>query len=410
MKSESRYPADPAGERARPRLPADPWAVARRLAHLPGLIFLDSALPRPGAISRVAAAPKEVLEGESEADWERLRAALNRRTGQPGMAAGWVEYEGPFRLGIYERVLTFHHDTLLWQDEGGLAEELAGEAPTVDEPIRFEPHLAAADYEAMVRRAQEYIAAGDIYQVNLAHRFGGCWSGRGDAALAFYGRLRALSPAPYAALICWEDRIVASSSPELFLQIHGREVVTRPIKGTRARGGDMAADAAAARELAESAKERAELVMITDLERNDLGQVCDYGTVETRELLKLERYAQVHHLVSTVAGRLRTGVDAIDVLRACFPGGSITGAPKKRAREIIAELEPGSRGIYTGAIGYLGFDGRSAFNIAIRTAVLERNGQAHFHSGAGIVADSHPRREWEETLWKAAGLLQAGSA
>ena len=148
--------------------------------------------------------------------------------------------------------------------------------------------------------------------------------------------------------------------------------------------------------------------MITDLERNDLGQVCEYGSVEARELLKLERFAQVHHMVSTVTGRLREGVDHLDALRACFPGGSVTGAPKKRAREIIAELEPGRRGVYTGAIGCMGFDGRSTFNIAIRTAVLERDGRAHFHAGAGIVADSDPRREWEETLWKASGILRAG--
>jgi anthranilate/para-aminobenzoate synthase component I len=149
--------------------------------------------------------------------------------------------------------------------------------------------------------------------------------------------------------------------------------------------------------------------MITDLERNDLGQVCEYGSVHARELLALERYAQVHHMVSTVAGRLRVGVDHIEALRACFPGGSITGAPKKRAREIIAELEPVKRGVYTGAIGWLGYDGNSAFNIAIRTAVLERDGRAHFHAGAGIVADSVPEREWEETQWKAAGILRAGA-
>ena len=217
------------------------------------------------------------------------------------------------------------------------------------------------------------------------------------------------SPAPYAGLLCVEDRVIACSSPELFLQMEGREAVTRPIKGTRPRGGDAAGDAAAARELWDSAKERAELVMITDLERNDLGRVCEYGSVEVRELLKLERYAQVHHLVSTVAGRLRADAGHIDALRACFPGGSVTGAPKMRAREIIAELEPVSRGVYTGAMGYLGYDGHSAFNIPIRTAVLEADGRAHFHAGAGIVADSQPRKEWEETLWKAAGLLRAAA-
>lgn len=384
-----------------------PWEVARRLAHLPGLVFLDSALERPGAVSKVAACPEAVIEGESAADWERLRAALATRAGGAGMAAGYVEYEGRFRFGLYERVLTFFHDTGQWLETGGLEEMMAEPAAGGNERIGFRPEMARADYEAMVRRAQEYISSGDIYQANLAHRFSGVWNGRIEEALRYYARLRECSPAPYAGLICTEERVIASSSPELFLRIEGREVVTRPIKGTRARAGDAAADERAARELEGSAKERAELVMITDLERNDLGQVCEYGGVEVRELLKLERYAQVHHLVSTVAGRLRADVDHVAALRACFPGGSVTGAPKKRAREIIAELEPGKRGAYTGAMGYFGYDGRSAFNIAIRTAVLGRDGRAHFHAGAGIVADSDPGKEWEETLWKAAGLLRA---
>jgi anthranilate/para-aminobenzoate synthase component I len=385
----------------------DPWEVARRLAHLPGLVFLDSALARAGAVSRIAACPEEVIEGETAPEWERLRAAVARRAGRTGMAAGYVEYEGRFRFGLYPWVLTFFHDEGRWEDEGHLAGLMAAPAEVNDEAIDFQPEMARTGYEAMVRRALDYIASGDIYQVNLAHRFSGPWSGAPAQALGFYARLRECSPAPYAGLLCAEDRVIACSSPELFLQMAGRVAVTRPIKGTRPRGGDAEADAAAARELGSSAKERAELVMITDLERNDLGQVCEYGSVEVRELLRLERYAQVHHLVSTVAGRLRADAGHIDALRACFPGGSVTGAPKKRAREIIAQLEPVSRGVYTGAMGYLGYDGRSAFNIAIRTAVLEADGRAHFHTGAGIVADSQPQAEWEETLWKAAGLLRA---
>ena len=384
-----------------------PWEVARRLAHLPGLVFLDSSLSRPGAVSRIAACPEEIIEGDEPEDWARLRYALKRRAGQPGMAAGYVEYEGRFRFGLYERVLTYFHDDAHWLDEGGLAAMMADVDRTDDMPISFRPEMERTVYESIVRRAQEYIASGDIYQVNLAHRFSGVWSGGMGQALGFYDRLREFSPAPCAALVCAEDRVIASSSPELFLQMGGRDIVTRPIKGTRARSGDAAADAAAARELEASSKERAELVMITDLERNDLGQVCEYGTVEVRALLKLEPYAQVHHLVSTVAGRLRNDVDHIAALQACFPGGSVTGAPKKRAREIIAELEPARRGVYTGAIGCVRFDGHSTFNIAIRTAVLERSGKARFHVGAGIVADSDPRKEWEETLWKAAGLLRA---
>ena len=404
LKSESRWKLAGIPEKT------SPWEAARRLAHLPGLVFLDSALARKGAVSAIAACPEEIIEGETPRDWERLRAAVRLREGSPGMAAGYVEYGGRFRFGLYGRVLTFLHDEARWMDEGGLEKLMAEPAPMNDEAISFRPEMAGQDYEAMVLRAQEYIAAGDIYQVNLAHRFSAAWSGKIEQALGFYARLRACSPAPYAALMCTGDRVIASSSPELFLQIEGRDALTRPIKGTRARGSDAAADAAAARGLEASAKERAELVMITDLERNDLGQVCDYGSVEARELLKLERYAQVHHLVSTVAGRLRAGIDHIDALRACFPGGSITGAPKKRAREIIAELEPAERGLYTGTIGCMRYDGRSTFNIAIRTAVFEAGGEAYFHAGAGIVADSQPRKEWEETLWKAAGLLRAAQA
>jgi anthranilate/para-aminobenzoate synthase component I len=391
-----------------------PWEAARRLAHLPDLVFLDSALPREGAVSHIAASPEQIIEGETPADWARLRQAIQSRAGTPGFAAGYVEYDGRFRFGIYPNVLTYLHDDRRWLDGGTLRALMRDPAPLHEHPIDFHPTLTAPEYESMVRRAQEYIAAGDIYQVNLAHRFTARWSGAPAQALGFYANLRECSPAPYAALLCTPRRVIASSSPELFLQMHGRDIVTRPIKGTRSRApGDPAADTAAARELGASAKERAELVMITDLERNDLGQVCDYGAVEVRELLVLERFAQVHHMVSTVAGRLRPGVDHIEALRACFPGGSITGAPKKRAREIIAEIEPPghagrhSRGLYTGAIGFFGFDGRSTFNIAIRTAILEADGLAHFHAGAGIVADSVPRREWEETLWKAAGILRA---
>jgi len=387
-----------------------PWEAARRLAHLPELLFLDSALAREGAISKIAACPEEIITGETAQDWKRLTEAVASRAGGPGMAAGYVEYEGRFRFCLYGRVLTYFHDEGRWLDEGALGKMMGDASGMGGEGIFFQAEMMAQEYEGMVRRAQEYIASGDIYQVNLAHRFSGRWSGKVEQALGFYGRLRMCSPAPYGALICTAGPVIASSSPELFLQMAGREVVTRPIKGTRARGANAAADAAAALELEKSAKERAELVMITDLERNDLGQVCDYGSVEVRELLKREGYAQVHHLVSTVAGRLREDVDHIGALRACFPGGSITGAPKKRAREIIEELEPGKRGVYTGTLGYVGYDGRSAFNIAIRTAVLERDGLAHFHAGAGIVADSEARKEWEETLWKAAGLLQAGTA
>ena len=255
----------------------------------------------------------------------------------------------------------------------------------------------------MVDRARGYIAAGDVYQVCLAHPF---VAHTQVAAWDFYEALRRCSPAPHAAFIDSGPLQIASASPECFLRISGRRVVTRPIKGTRPRKSDPLGDRRSAEELISSPKEIAELVMITDLERNDLGQVCEFGSVTVSELLRLETYEQVFHLVSTVEGRLRPDISHVQALRACFPGGSISGAPKRRALEIIRELEPFPRGIYTGAIGYFGFNGESQFSIAIRTAVFE-NGRAQFHAGAGIVADSIPEREWQETLDKASGILQA---
>jgi aminodeoxychorismate synthase component I len=391
-----------------------PLEAAERCRHLPGLVFFDSALETGGAISIVAANPAEIVSGKSDRDWLLLRGKIADRQreegpdhGMPhGFAAGEVDYDGAFRFGFYDDLLVFRHADASWHSSGGLAGQLclaAEPAPSAG-PLRFEPQLSREYYCRMILRAKEYIAAGDIYQVNLSQKFAAPW--RGDP-FQFYRALRLCSPAPYAAYLESGGRAVLSSSPESFLQMDGRRIRTRPIKGTRPRRTDATADEQSARDLVTSQKEIAELVMITDLERNDLGQVCEYGSVRVTELLKLERYEQVFHLVSTVEGRLRNGVDHVSALRACFPGGSITGAPKKRAMEIIAELEPAARGLYTGAIGWFGFNGGSRFNIAIRTVVVE-NGQAHFHAGAGIVAESDPEAEYEETLHKARGILLAG--
>jgi len=279
------------------------------------------------------------------------------------------------------------------------------EATSPTSPIDFQPRLSAAAFCRMVSQAQEYIAAGDVYQVNLCHRFTAPSS---TDPFSFHAALRDASPAPFAAYVDIGGRQVASASPECFLTMSGSAIRTRPIKGTRPRRLDPTADEKSAYDLITSAKEIAELIMITDLERSDLGQVCEFGTVHVPELLKLERFAQVFHLVSTVEGRLRPNVDHPAALRACFPGGSITGAPKKRAREIIAELEPEPRGLYTGALGWFGFNGESRFSIAIRTVIFEQ-GDAHFHVGAGIVADSVPEKEWQETLDKASGILRAAT-
>jgi len=256
-------------------------------------------------------------------------------------------------------------------------------------------------YLATVRRVLEYIAAGDVFQVNLSQRFT-AWGQ--PEPLDLYSRLKAKSPAPFAAFLRWKDLAVVSASPEWFYQSRGDLLVTRPIKGTRPRGQNPAADARLAAELRGSPKDRAELTMIVDLERNDLGRICRYGSVVVRDPMTVESFAQVHHLVATVEGKLRPEVGPIDVIRAVFPGGSITGAPKIRAMEIIDELEPSRRSLYTGAIGYLSRGGTSAFNIAIRTILVEGD-RASFQVGGAIVADSDPEAEYEETLAKGRGLL-----
>ncbi len=253
-----------------------------------------------------------------------------------------------------------------------------------------------------MRRVLEYIAAGDVFQVNLSQRF--VARGRPDP-LDLYLRLKAKSPAPFAAYLGWDDLAVLSASPEWFYQTRGDLLVTRPIKGTRPRGRDAEEDAGLAGELRASPKDRAELTMIVDLERNDLGRICRYGTVRVIDPLTVESFAQVHHLVATVEGRVRSGAGPIDVVRAVFPGGSITGAPKIRSMEIIDELEPARRSLYTGAIGYFSRGGTSAFNIAIRTMLVEGE-RVSFQVGGGIVADSDPEAEYRETLHKARGLRE----
>jgi len=263
-------------------------------------------------------------------------------------------------------------------------------------------------YEAAVARVIELIGAGDAFQVNLSQRFGASLAD-GDDALALFRRLAVISPVPFAALIDLGDAQVVSASPELFLRVIGRTVETKPIKGTRPRGVDPRWDAQWAAELLASGKDRAENVMIVDLLRNDLSRVCEDGSVQVPRLCALESYANVHHLVSTVTGTLRPGADALDLLRASFPGGSITGAPKVRAMEIIAELEPTVRGPYCGALGYLGFDGDMDLAIAIRTAVV-RDGRLYFHAGGGITAESDPAMEYEETIAKVRPFAAAAAS
>ena len=254
-------------------------------------------------------------------------------------------------------------------------------------------------YERAVARVIGYIHAGDIFQANLSQRFE-TELGDGDTPYALYLRLRAASPAPFASFFNFGAGVIVSSSPERFLSCREGIVETKPIKGTRPRGATPEDDARLAAELLASEKDRAENVMIVDLLRNDISRVCTDSSVEVEKLCELESFANVHHLVSTVRGRLRQGMTSADLLAACFPGGSVTGAPKRRAMEIIAELEPTTRGPYCGAIGWLGADGNMDSAIAIRTITVAGR-RVTFQAGGGIVADSDPAAEYEETLAKA---------
>jgi len=334
-------------------------------------------------------------------------------------------------LAFYHSLLAYEHTTGQWY---AVATPLPGEAEAaasrrLDElrrwldraleqaartsappPARLEPARRRAQcnfsrdaYLHAVERARQYIFAGDIFEVNLSQRF------ETQTTLKppeLYRRLRSINPAPFAAYLDLGTRAMLGASPERFLQVKDGHVWTRPIKGTRRRTGQPAADARARCELLASAKDRAELTMIVDLERNDLGRVCRYGSVHVTEPIVLEEHPSVYHLVATVEGELHPRHDVVDLLRATFPGGSITGAPKIRSMEIIDELEPTRRSVYTGSCGYIGFDGRADLNIVIRTILMEGS-RACFQVGGAIVADSDPEAEYQETLDKGRSLFAA---
>lgn len=271
--------------------------------------------------------------------------------------------------------------------------------------LELESNFTRDEYKNSVQRVIDYIYAGDIYQANLSQRF---IASLPDSYNKFqlYKNLRETNPVSFAAYLSFDTTTILSSSPERFIQLKDNKVQTRPIKGTRPRSSDPEVDKGNADELIQSEKDRAENIMIVDLLRNDLSRVCKDHSVQTPEICAIESYATVHHLVSTVIGELRDGLNAIDLLRASFPGGSITGAPKIRAMEIIAELEPTQRGPYCGAIGYISFNGDMDTNIVIRTITIQGN-QLTFQVGGGIVADSEPSAEYEETLAKAQATINA---
>lgn len=322
-----------------------------------------------------------------------------------------------FYFGLYDGVAAWHHPTgrlfltgcgMHEAPEGTIARMrgwLEAERPVLEESLVFgawQWNMEEATFCAAVERAHEFIAAGDIYQVNLSRRASCPFAGD---PLALYRALRQGNPAPYCAYLEADGLNLISTSPEQFLRKRGREVATRPIKGTRPRGRDAGGDERNEASLRDSAKERAELLMIVDLERNDLGRVAEFGSVRVDGLYQLERYASVIHQTAQVQATLAKGVDIFDVLGATFPGGSITGAPKVRAMEIIEALEPTRRGVYCGSIGYIGFDGDAEFNIAIRSLHL-KDGRLDYQVGSGIVWDSRPAEEYQETLDKARAIRE----
>jgi para-aminobenzoate synthetase component 1 len=434
------------------------------LAGLPGAFALRSSLPDPGAPFRQArwtffgAEPFETVRGGEPAPAHERFLALAATVAVPeaalaqgvpftGGAVGYWSYDYGRRLerlpelarddlglpdrvlGLYDVVGAIDHDTgRAWLFSSGLPAgpgERAGRARARLEEFRARleappralppPALAArlatstfsaAGYRRGVEDVREAIRRGEIFQANLSQRWTlPCPEALG-ATLRLDAALRRHTPSPFAATLLFPDHAVLSASPELFLRRRGERVTSRPIKGTRPRGDSRDADARLAAELQASAKDRAENVMIVDVLRNDLGRVCETGTVEVPELCALERFPQVWHLTSTVTGRLRAGVDAFALLHACFPGGSITGAPKIRAMELLESLEPVRRHLYTGAIGWVGWDGDADWNIAIRTATVTQRA-IHWSAGGGIIADSEPEAEYRESLAKAEGLRGA---
>ena len=329
-----------------------------------------------------------------------------------------IEHLSCMAIGIYDWALVLDHQqqtarlvshqrfpetgVLLVQVLQRLQAQFTPPADTFRVQGRITSNFTRAGYAAAFATVQGYLQAGDCYQVNLAQRF--CAAATGDA-LPAYLKLRTLSPAPYSAYLNFPEVQILCASPERFISVHNGRVETKPIKGTRPRDSDPQRDRQLADELSMHPKDRAENRMIVDLLRNDLGKNCVPGSVVVPKLFEVESFANVHHLVSTVQGELAEGCDALDMLRGCFPGGSITGAPKRRAMQIIEQLEPDRRGLYCGAIGYVGFDGNMDSNIVIRTLIY-RHGEICCWAGGGLVADSLCDAEYQETLDKASAMLE----
>jgi aminodeoxychorismate synthase component I len=403
-----------------------PWPLGPALGAGDPLAALRALLPAPPHCADAAPTPLPFVGGLVAAlgyEWgSQLEAVPAARDDTP------LPFADAFALGV-DRLYAFDHlearafAVALGAGDGPeaaaraarqTARSLAEAAPAARAvalaagPALGEPHRGfdAQEHAKTVERIRERIAAGDLYQACLTHRIDAPFAGD---AFAHYAALRAANPAPFGAFVALPEGAVACSSPERFLRCDANGwLETRPIKGTRRRGVDAASDRAAAQALRESAKDRAENLMIVDLARNDLGRVSELGSVHVPELFAVESYASVHQLVSTVRGRLAPGLDALDAVRAAFPPGSMTGAPKLAAMRLLAQLERARRGLYAGALGYLDARGGCDLAVVIRTAFHTR-GRLSVHTGGGIVADSEPEAEWDEAEAKAAALLAAAA-
>lgn len=332
-----------------------------------------------------------LMESEAVAVFDNLRGTLFL-----------IVHADPSQPQAYERARR-HLDQLVHRLRGGAPGYPEVLDPATIDESHFVSGFTREGFEAAVRRSQEYILAGDIFQVVLSQRLSVPFRAR---PMDVYRALRAMNPSPYMYFLDLDGCHVVGSSPEILVRLSGDTVTLRPIAGTRPRGATPEEDAELAAELLADPKELAEHVMLMDLGRNDVGRVAQPGTVTVPERMVIERYSHVMHIVSQVEGRLQPGLSAIDVLRATFPAGTVSGAPKVRALEIIAELEPVRRNVYAGAVGYLGWHGDADLAIAIRTTVIQ-DGQLHVQAGAGIVADSDPAKEWEETMNKGRALFRA---
>ncbi len=418
----------------------EPALYAARLRDQQHLTLLESVQRHEhlGRWSFLACNPAETMrEEQGLAALEHIRHDLAKRatTTLPGLPpfqggwAGFISYDAGWAFQgarhppqfkplcpdlvfhRYDTVISFDHlqeRAFIIGPDAAKMEKLLKRKPTPfgSHVIHgWQSNFTRAAYEESISRTVEYILAGDIFQANITQ----CFSAdvpKGFDAFAFYRTLREKNPATFAAFLDYGDVKVASSSPERLVKLETSQLEARPIKGTRRRDPDPARDAAMIAELQSSRKDRAENVMIVDLLRNDLSRIANPGSVKVPVLCGLESYANVHHLVSVVEAQMRNGLDGVDLVHAVFPGGSITGAPKIRAMEVIAELEQQARGLYCGGIGWLGFNGNADFNIAIRTALFA-NGKAHVQGGGGITARSQPAAEYEESLTKIARIMEA---